>query len=148
MKFNDEVGSVLGRKGARIYSVSPSAYVCDALREMAERDIGALVVLEQGRVAGMFSERDYARKVMLLGRSSLETSVSDVMSPAARVATGDSIDSCLHLMTSARVRHLAVMEGEALAGVVSIGDLVNWIISAQAEAIDHLHHYIGAEYPG
>lgn len=148
MKFDDSVRSVLKRKGTDIISVPPYAYVYDALREMADHDIGALLVMQDGNVLGMFSERDYARKVMLLGKSSLETSVREVMSPAALVSAGDSIDSCLHLMTSARVRYLAVMEGGALAGMVSIGDLVNWMISAQAETIEHLNHYIAAEYPG
>lgn len=148
MKFDDPVRSVLKRKGSDIYSVPPYAYVVDALREMADRDIGAMLVMEDGHVAGLFSERDYARKVVLLGRSSADTPVREVMSAAARVSGGDSVDSCLHLMTSARVRHLAVMEGEALAGMVSIGDLVNWVISEQAATIEHLNHYIGAEYPG
>ena len=147
MQFSDAVRLVLERKGTTIFSVPPGASVYDALREMADRDIGALLVVEQQRPVGMFSERDYARKVILLGRSSMETRVEEVMSPAACVASTDSIDSCLHLMTSARVRHLAVMEGEEIRGMVSIGDLVNWMISAQAEAIDHLHTYITGAYP-
>lgn len=120
----------------------------DALREMAERDIGALLVTQQGRLVGILTERDYARKVILLGRSSAETEVKEVMSPAVCVTLRDSVDSCLHLMTSNRVRHLVVRDGEEIAGVVSIGDLVNWIISAQAATIEHLSSYIGIAYPG
>lgn len=148
MQFSDSVRLVLERKGTTIFSVAPGASVYDALREMADRDIGALLVIVHQRPVGMFSERDYARKVILLGRSSMETRVEEVMSPAACVASSDSIDFCLHLMTSARVRHLAVMEGEEIRGMVSIGDLVNWMITAQAEFIDHLHTYITGAYPG
>jgi CBS domain-containing protein len=115
---------------------------------MAERDIGALLVTQDGRPVGIFSERDYARNVILRGRSSTETYVEEVMSPPACVATTDSIESCLHLMTSARVRHLVVIDKEEIAGMVSIGDLVNWMISAQAETINHLTNYIAIGYPG
>jgi len=148
VKFDESVGSVLNRKGTEVFSVPPHALVYNALRELAERDIGALLVTQHGRLVGILSERDYARKVILLGRSSTETEVKEVMSPAVCVATTDSIDSCLHLMTSARVRHLVVMDRGEVAGVVSIGDLVNWVISAQAETIDYLHNYIAAGYPG
>ena len=148
MKFADSVRMVLERKGGGIFSVTPEASVYDALREMADRDIGALLVVRKQQPLGIFSERDYARKVILLGRSSMETTVEEVMSPPACVAATDSIDSCLHLMTSARVRHLAVMEGAEVTGMVSIGDLVNWMISTQAETIDHLQSYITSSYPG
>ena len=144
MKFDESVVSVLNRKGTEVFSVPPYALVYDALREMAERDIGALLVAQHGRLVGILSERDYARKVILLGRSSAETEVKEVMSPAICVAPTDSVDSCLHLMTSARVRHLVVMEGGEIAGLVSIRDLVNWVISAQAETIDHLSSYIAS----
>jgi CBS domain-containing protein len=148
MKFDESVVAILKRKGTEVFSVSPHVLVYDALRELAGRDIGALLVTQHGRLVGILSERDYARKVILLGRSSTETEVKEVMSPAVCVATTDSIDSCLHLMTTARVRHLVVMDRAEVAGVVSIGDLVNWVISAQAETIDHLHGYIAAGYPG
>ena len=144
MKFDESVGSVLNRKGAKLFSVPPYALMYDALREMAERDIGALLVTQQGRLVGILSERDYARKVILLGRSSSETEVKEVMSPAVCVKPGDSVDSCLHLMTSERVRHLVVMNGDEIAGLVSIGDLVNWIISTQAATIEHLSSYINS----
>jgi CBS domain-containing protein len=148
VKFDEAVGNVLNQKGAKLFSVPPYALMFDALREMAQRDIGALLVTQQGRLVGILSERDYARKVILLGRSSTETEVKEVMSPATCVAPGDSIDACLHLMTSARVRHLVVMDGAEIMGVVSIGDLVNWIISTQAATIEHLNSYIGIAYPG
>ena len=148
MKFDESVSSVLSRKGAKLFAIPPYALMYDALREMAERDIGALLVTQQGRLVGILSERDYARKVILLGRSSTETEVKEVMSPAVCVKPEDSIDSCLHLMTSGRVRHLVVMNGEEIAGLVSIGDLVNWIISTQAATIEHLNSYIGSAYPG
>jgi len=148
MKFDDSVRLVLERKGTEVFSVAPDATVYDALRQMAQYDIGALLVMENRHAVGIFSERDYARKVILLGRSSAETSVEEVMSPASCVAPTDSIDSCLHLMTSARVRHLAVIDMGEVAGMISIGDLVNWMISAQADTIDHLHQYISSAYPG
>jgi CBS domain-containing protein len=148
MKFDDSIRLVLERKGTEVFSVAPDATVYDALRQMAHYDIGALLVMENHHAVGIFSERDYARKVILLGRSSAETSVEEVMSPASCVAPTDSIDSCLHLMTSARVRHLAVIDMGEVAGMISIGDLVNWMISAQADTIDHLHQYISSGYPG
>src|SRR5437899_2056198 len=106
MKFDDSIRSVLERKGTDVFTVAPDATVYDALRQMADRDIGALLVTQDHHPVGIFSERDYARKVILLGRSSMETAVEEVMSQAACVAPTDTIDSCLHLMTSARVRHL------------------------------------------
>ena len=148
MKFDDSIRSVLERKGTEVFSVAPDASVYEALHEMAVRDIGALLVTRDNRPVGILSERDYARKVILLGRSSMETAVEDVMSPAACVTPADSIDSCLHLMTSARVRHLAVIDMGEVGGMISIGDLVNWMLTAQAETIDHLHSYIGGSYPG
>lgn len=148
MKFNDSIRCVLDRKGTDVFSVPLGASVYFCLREMARRDVGALLVTENGRPVGIFSERNYARNVVLQGRSSPETLVEDVMSPASCVSASDSIDSCLHLMTSARVRHLVVMDGVAIAGVVSIGDLVSWMISTQAETIDHLTSYIAIGYPG
>ena len=147
MHFNDPVRAVVERKGMDVFSVRPETPVYEALHKMAARDIGALLVTQDGEVAGIFSERDYARKVILLGRSSRETTVEEIMSPATRVSSRDSIDSCLHLMTSARVRYLAVMDGARIEGMVSIGDLVNWMITAQAETIDQLHSYIAADYP-
>jgi CBS domain-containing protein len=142
VKFEEPISSVLSRKGVKLFTVPPYALMYDALREMAARDIGALLVTLHGRLVGILTERDYARKVILLGRSSTETEVKEVMSPAACVKPTDSVDSCLHLMTSERVRHLVVMDGERIFGLVSIGDLVNWVIHEQAATIAQLSSYI------
>jgi CBS domain-containing protein len=149
MELGDKVRSVLERKGSVVWSISPQASVFEAVQLMAEKDIGALAVLEGRRVVGIFSERDYARKIILEGKSSKHTSVHEVMThPVISVDPEDTVDECMHLMTDHRVRHLPVISGGELAGMVSIGDLVNWIISAQAETIGHLHSYIAGSYPG
>jgi CBS domain-containing protein len=149
MEFNDPVRSVLRNKGWRVYSVPPEASVLTAVRMMANKDVGALAVIDQGLLVGLFSERDYARKIILHGRVSRETPVYEVMTaPALTVTPDDNVDECLRIMTRDRVRHLPVVEGGRVVGMVSIGDLVNWIISAQAETIGQLHSYIAGSYPG
>ncbi len=148
MKFQDSIRSVLSRKGPAVHSVPLDATVFQALNLLAHHDVGALLVTEHGQPVGMLSERDYARKVILLGRSSMETSVQEVMSKPACVAATDTVDSCLHLMTTARVRHLVVIDGSMPVGIVSIGDLVNWVISAQEETIHQLSSYLTGAYPG
>ena len=148
MQLNEKIYAVLERKGRGLFSVAPHVSVFDAVREMADRDVGALAVIGEGGLAGVFSERDYARKIILLGKSSKETCVADVMSsPAAVVTPGDTVDDCMHMMTNCRLRHLIVVEDGQPVGMVSIGDLVNWIISAQVDMIDHLHSYIAGSYP-
>jgi CBS domain-containing protein len=148
MQVNEKINAVLDRKGRDVFSVGPQMTVYEAVQAMADRDVGALVVMDQGRVVGLFSERDYARKIVLLGKHSKETLVREVMSsPAATVTPDDSIDSCMRRMTELRLRHLIVLDGDRVAGVVSIGDLVNWIISAQDEIIGQLHGYISGSYP-
>ena len=128
--------SVLERKEKGLFSVAPHTLVFDALREMADRDVGALAVMGDEGLIGIFSERDYARKVILLGKSSRETCVADVMScPATVVTPDDTVDDCLRMMTTYRLRHLIVVEGGGPVGIISIGDLVNWVISAQVEMI-------------
>jgi CBS domain-containing protein len=146
--MGETVRSILANKGTAIWSVTPDTSVYAALAMLAEKDVGALLVESEGRLAGIFSERDYARKVILMGRSSREMRVSEIMtSPVITVRLDDSVDECMRLVTKHRVRHLPVLDGDALAGVISIGDLVNAIISAQAETIQHLSNYISGNYP-
>jgi CBS domain-containing protein len=143
------VEAILQRKGARVWTVHAEATVFEAIEIMAERNIGALVVVSKGKLAGIFTERDYTRKVALLGKSSKETQVSEIISTRLIVASPDStIEECMRMMTEHRVRHLPVLRGETVMGLISIGDLVNWIISAQSVEIDQLHSYIAGQYPG
>lgn len=115
---------------------------------MAEKNIGALPVLEGDRLVGLISERDYARKVILLGRGSKETAVAEIMTVNLKtVGLGDSVQECMQIMTENRVRHLPVLEGGKLVGLISIGDCVNWIISAQTAAIDDLERFVTGAYP-
>jgi CBS domain-containing protein len=149
MLLSDNIRSVLDRKGWGVYSVLPSALVYDAVQQMADRDIGALAVIDANGLPGIFSERDYARKIILLGRSSKDTTVREVMShPARIVGPEDSVEDCLRRMTVYRLRHVVVtVEGRAV-GIISIGDLVNWIMSAQEDTISQLTSYISGDYPG
>jgi CBS domain-containing protein len=149
MQFTEKIDSVLAHKGRGLFSVAPHVSVFEAVQEMADRDVGALAVLADDRLVGVFSERDYARKIVLLGKASKETLVAEVMSsPATSVTPDATIDGCLRTMTAHRLRHLVVVEGDRPVGMISIGDLVNWIISAQVDMIDHLHSYISGNYPG
>ncbi len=126
-----------------IYSIPPTATVYAALQLMAEKGIGALLVIEQGEIKGILSERDYARKVILMQRTSRETLVRDIMTNAViYVSASQTTDECMALMTRHRLRHLPVMEGDALIGMLSIGDLVKDIISEQQFIIEQLEHYI------
>lgn len=137
------VDQILTGKGAAIYRVAPSDSVLDAIRLMAERHVGALVVMQGETLAGIVSERDYARKVVLLGRSSAETRVADIMStPVTTVPRATSVNACLALMTERHIRHLPVVEGAAVVGVLSIGDLVKAVIDDQAHQIEELERFI------
>lgn len=137
------VKQLLETKGSDIWSVTPQASVYDAIQLMAEKEVGALLVLENGKLVGIVSERDYARKVVLKGRSSKDTPVSVVMTERVVYAKPDqSVEECMALMTEKRVRHLPVMEGSQLLGVVSIGDLVKSIIAEQRHIIEQLEQYI------
>lgn len=137
------VKQVLEAKGREVYSTTPDSTVFDALREMAERDVGALLVMENGRVVGIFSERDYARKIILLGRSSRDTAVRDIMTSRVVYARPDlSLEECLAVMTDKRIRHLPVMKEDEICGVLSIGDLVKGIIDHQRFIIGQLESYV------
>ena len=149
MEITTTIGSILNRKGSRVWSVSPDNSVFEAISLMAEKNIGALPVLEGDRLVGMISERDYARKVILLGRGSRETAVSEIMTRNLRtVRLDDSVQECMQLMTENRFRHLPVVQEDKLIGLISIGDCVNWIISAQNAAIDDLERFVTGAYPG
>jgi CBS domain-containing protein len=148
MKLVEMVTTILKRKGPEVFSVPPHASVYDAIEIMADKHVGALLVISAGRLAGIISERDYARKVILKGRSSKETRVEEIMtSSVITVGPERRIDECMRLMTDNRIRHLPVVEGEKVLGVISIGDLVNWIISAQEATIDQMENYITGKYP-
>jgi CBS domain-containing protein len=149
MLLSDNIRCVLNHKGWGIYSVAPETLVYDAVQQMADRDIGALAVMGHTGLLGIFSERDYARKIILLGRSSKDTTVREVMSyPARSVMPEDTVEDCLRTMTVFRLRHLVVADEGRAVGIVSIGDLVNWIMSAQEEMIGQLNSYIQGDYPG
>jgi len=137
------ISSLLHQKTSVLWSVTPDTTVFDAIRLMAEKNIGALPVLAAGRLVGVFTERDYTRKVALMGKTSKETRVREVIAREILTVTpDDSVEDCMRLMTENRVRHLPVVEGTNVVGIVSIGDLVNWIISAQNATIEQMEQYI------
>jgi CBS domain-containing protein len=149
VKLHDSVERILRQKGSHVHSISPHVTVYEALEKMADEDIGALVVMDGPDFVGLVSERDYVRKVILKGHSSRELKVHEIMSgPAVTVSLSTTVDECMRRMTNERCRHLPVVEeGSRVVGVVSIGDLVNWIITAQDFAIHQLEDYISGKYP-
>lgn len=139
------VRQLLEGKPADVFSITPDAPVIDAIRMMAERRVGALLVMEGPRLAGIVSERDYARKIVLQGRSSKDTPVRDIMTAQlVTVAPSDSTERCMELVTNSRIRHLPVLDGEQVVGVLSIGDLVKAVIEMQQQDIDELQRYIAS----
>jgi CBS domain-containing protein len=149
MKFPHSIAGVLADKGSQVLTISPRSRVFDALVSLAEHDVGALVVVDEGgRPVGMFSERDYARKVILHGKASRQIEVGEVMTfPIQCVTPSQTVEECMRIMTLRRVRHLPVLEDGRLTGIVSIGDMVKSIISAQDDAIHQLENYIAGKYP-
>ena len=143
MTTNYPISSVLFRKPSALWSIAPGANVYEAIKLMAEKNIGALLVLSEDKLAGVVTERDYTRKVALHGKTSRETRVWEIIPQEITTVTpDDSVEDCMRLMTEKRVRHLPVVEGTNVVGIVSIGDLVNWIISTQNAHIEQMEQYI------
>jgi CBS domain-containing protein len=137
------VRTLLKQKSEEIWTIAPTASVYDAIKLMAEKRIGAVLVTEGSELVGILSERDYARKVVLQDKSSKTTAVREIMTaPVTTVSLQHTVSECMHTITEQRIRHLPVMEEGAIAGIVSIGDLVNWVINEQQQTIRHLEAYI------
>lgn len=148
MEITTPISSILDQKGSHVWSIGPNATVFEAITLMAEKNIGALAVLKDDRLLGTISERDYTRKVVLLGRSSQQTPVSDIMTrELVTVSPQDSVQESMRLMTQHRRRHLPVLDGTLLVGMLSIGDVVNWTIGVQNVAISDLEHLVAGTYP-
>jgi CBS domain-containing protein len=148
MKLYDSIAGVLRQKGSEVWSVSADAPVFEAVLRMSQARIGALLVLDRRKLVGIISERDYARKVVLAGRSSNGTLVREIMTrPVISVAPSATVDECMQLMTHHRIRHLPVLDGQTIVGVISTGDLVQWIISAHEVMVEQLNDYITGRYP-
>jgi CBS domain-containing protein len=137
------IGTILHHKGAVVWTISPQATVFEAIQVLARKNIGALPVMEGDRLIGMFSERDYTRKIALEGKTSHGTRVCDILSTnVATITPEETVEEAMRIMTEKHIRHLPVVDGNRLVGMVSIGDMVNWIISAQTAAIDQLESYV------
>jgi len=138
-----KVSDILSRKGANVIAIDGGTTVLDALKLMSDKNIGSVVITEDGDYAGLLTERDYARKVILHGKSSLETQVRDIMSTNfPRMIPGNSVETCMHVMSENNIRYLPVFNGERLCGIVSISDVVTETILSHEETIEHLKSYI------
>ncbi|MCX7865865.1 CBS domain-containing protein [Limisphaera sp. VF-2] len=143
------IGDILNHKGHQVWTIEPDATVFEAIQRLAEKNVGALLVMDGDRLVGIFSERDYTRKVALRGRSSKETRVREILSDRVIcVSPQHSVEDGLRLMTEHRIRHLPVLDNQKVVGIVSIGDLVNWVINQQSQTIRQLETYIAGGYPG
>lgn len=148
MKLMDTLSAILRRKAPGVYALAPKASVYEAIEMMADKRVGALLVMSGDELVGVISERDYARKVILKGRSSKDTRVEEIMSsPVVFVGPHDRVDECMQIMTERRIRHLPVVEQGKVLAMISIGDLVKWIISSQEHALNQLENYIEGKYP-
>lgn len=142
------VKQILDNKGHDVWSVGPEESIFEALQLMAEKNIGAVLVMDEDKLVGIFSERDYARKIILHGKASRDTAVKEAMTQTVFAVPPDySVDRCMALMTEKRIRHLPVIRGEQVEGVISIGDVVKALISEQAVTIQHLEDYITTGHP-
>jgi CBS domain-containing protein len=148
MRVVDPVSFILRKKGTDVWSVPSDATVYDAMKMMADKDVGALLIMDGSQFVGVVSERDYARKVILQGRSSKETPVREIATETLITITPDcSVDEAMRLITTNRIRHLPVVHEGKVQGMISIGDLVQWISFAQDQTIEQLEHYIEGKYP-
>jgi CBS domain-containing protein len=148
MKIHDRISAILNQKGSDVWSIPPDASVYSAIETMADKHVGALLVIEDGHLVGIVSERDYARKVVLMGRSSSDTFVREIMTPSPKtVCLECCVDDAMRTMTSNRIRHLPVVDNDKVVGVMSIGDIIKYIIASQDKAIEQLEHYITGQYP-
>src|SRR6266850_5499065 len=137
------ISEILNHKGTTVWATSPDTMVFDAIQLMADKNIGALLVTDKGKLIGILSERDYTRKIALKGRSSKQTAVKEILSgQVIHVSPSHTVEDCMRLMTDHRIRHLPVLDGDKVLGIISIGDLVNWIISMQTTTIHQLQTYI------
>jgi CBS domain-containing protein len=147
MDVSGTIGAILNQKSNDIFSIQPDATVFEAIEMMDNKNVGALLVMEQSQLKGIISERDYTRKVFLRGKRSRETKVAEIMSTNVTVTyPREPVEKCLRLMTDKHIRHLPVVEGDQVVGVISIGDLVKHVISCQSAAIAHLESYIHGGY--